>query len=552
MIKLILSLFVPFKSIIKRMGANYTQFIKILKLKLTLDNRRPSSFNGNSSKENSSSLVWQFLMMLIIGLIILIITTKLQDSFTLFFVGHSMLMLTISMLIISEFSTILLNTSDNTILQPLPISSTTLSLARNAHIFIHLMFSALSLLLPVSVQIAIQYGIGSMAAFVFALILNVIFTLFLSNLMYLGIMRFAKGDKLKNLLMYFQVFMAILFMAIYQLSLNMLDTIDFSNITIATKWYTYIIPSTYFAGLTEMFSSLNFSANLVILSLVAIALPPLGLFTTGKYLTPIFNKKLSELEQSDKSTSQTKSRTLANFLSKIFSFNEQERSSFVMTWRLIGRERLFLQTILPTFGYILFFMVFPFFKDFEGLTSLAETSKYFIILYSFCFVSASFSSAMSIGNNKGVGWLLRSLPIESPHHFFSGAMKSVFVRFLTPFYIAINLGVIAIWGTKVIVDIAVAFMVIYLTICTAFLVSPKKHPFSSDKKSNSSASTFVIFILVMASTIALGFIHYYGAQEFKYFPLILILVYGFSIYLVQTVIFKKFFTWKALDLANSH
>lgn len=552
MIKLLLSLFVPLKSIIKKMGASYTQFIKILELKLTLDNRRPSNFNGNKSKENSSSLFWQFLMMFIFGLIILMITTKLHDSFTLFFLGHSILTLTISMLIISEFSTILLDTSDNTILQPLPINSTTLSLARNAHIFIHLMFSALSLMLPVTIQIAIQYGVGSMAAFVFALILNVIFTLFLSNLLYLGIMRFAKGDKLKNLLMYFQVIMAILFMAIYQLSLNLFEKIDFSNISITTEWYTYIIPSTYFAGFTEMFSSLSFSANLIVLSLIALALPPLGLFITGKYLTPIFNKKLSELEQSDKSTSQTKSRTLANFLSKLFLFNQQERSSFVMIWKLTGRERTFLQTLLPTFGYILFFMIFPFFKDFEGFALIAETNKYFVMLYAFCFLSASIPAAMSIGNNKGIGWLLRSLPIESPHRFFIGAMKSVFVRFLTPFYIAISIGVIAIWGTKAIVDIAVAFMVMYLTIGAAFLVSPKKHPFSNDKKSSNTGSTLGIFFLVMLSTIVLGYVHYYGAQVNRFFPIILILVYGLAIYIVQTVIFKKFFTWKALDLANSH
>jgi hypothetical protein len=414
------------------------------------------------------------------------------------------------------------------------------------------MFSALSLMLPVTIQIAIQYGVGSMAAFVFALILNVIFTLFLSNLLYLGIMRFAKGDKLKNLLMYFQVIMAILFMAIYQLSLNLFERIDFSNISIATDWYTYIIPSTYFAGFTEMFSSLNFSTNLIVLSLIALALPPLGLFITGKYLTPIFNKKLSELEQSDKLSSQTQPRTLANFLSKLLSFNQQERSSFVMIWKLTGRERSFLQTLLPTFGYILFFMVFPFFKDFEGFASLAETNKYFVMLYAFCFLSASIPASMSIGNNKEIGWLIRSLPIESPHRFFIGAMKSVFVRFLTPFYIAISISIIAIWGTKALVDIAVAFLVMYLTIGAAFLVSPKKHPFSSDKKSSNTGSTLGVFFLVMMSTIVLGYIHYYGAQVNRFFPMILILIYGLAIYIVQTVIFKKFFTWKALDLANSH
>ncbi len=552
MIKLLLSLFVPFKSIIKRMGASYTQFIKILELKLTLDNRRPSNFNGNRAKENSSSLFWQFLMMFILGLVILTITTKLHDSFTLFFLGHSMLTLTISMLIISEFSTILLDTSDNTILHPLPINSTTLSLARNAHIFIHLMFSALSLMLPIIIQIAIQYGIGSMAAFIFALILNVIFTLFLSNLLYLGIMRFAKGDKLKNLLMYFQVVMAILFMAIYQLSLNLFEKIDFSNITIATDWYTYIIPSTYFAGFTEMFSSLNFSPNLTILSLVALALPPLGLYIIGKYLTPIFNKKLADIEQSDKLSSQKQPRTLANLFSKLFSFNQQERTAFVLIWKLIGRERLFLQTVLPTFGYILFFMVFPFFKDFEGITSLAETDKYFVILYASCFLSASIPPSMSIGNNKEIGWLIRSLPIESPHRFFIGAMKSVFVRFLTPFYIAVSIGVVAIWGTKAIADIAVVYMVMYLNIVAAFLATPKKHPFSSNKKSSNSGATLAIFFLVMMSTIILGYIHYYGAQMYKFFPVMLILIYGLAIYIVQTMIFKKFFTWKALDLANSH
>jgi hypothetical protein len=216
MIRIILLVFIPFRWFIEKTGADYNQFIQILKLKLTIDNRGAYSLTGK--KDNS--LFKQAITLFFVGIMLSIILNIIQSPFTFYYLAHTFIMVMMAMMIISEFSTVLLDTSDNAIIQPLPVNGNTISLARNAHICIYLTMNAFSLSI-VSIIIAfIKFGPGSGTAYIFSIILNVMLTLFIANILYLGIMHLATGEKLKNNLMYFQIAIAILFMAAYQFGIR--------------------------------------------------------------------------------------------------------------------------------------------------------------------------------------------------------------------------------------------------------------------------------------------------------------------------------------------
>lgn len=538
------------------MGADYNQFIKILKLKFTLDNRRASNISGKKGSNIKNSLIWQFVSMFIMGGISVMVLALIKSPFTLYFVAHSILTISMAMLIISEFSTVLLDTSENTIVQPLPIVGNTLSLARNAHILIYLAFTAFSLMAAPLILVGFKFGIFAVVSFLISIILNVIFTLFLSNILYLGIMNFVKGEKLKNLLMYFQVFMAILFMAGYQIGIQLVDKSDMANWEVHVHWYSFLIPPSYFAGFAEAFTTTQFTFSNTIFVMLAVLLPVITLFVTGKYLTPRFNRKLADLEQGDR-VSKTKiskksTSSIAVFLSYIFSGNKQERSVFILMWRMTGRERQFLQVILPSFAYVLLFIILPFVKDSGNMEKFIESRKYFPMLYLFAIFATTLPSAILIGNSRQIGWLFRCLPVESPAVFFRGFIKSAFSKFILPFYSLIGLGVAALWGFYAFLDVVIIFFAIYFTTLMVYLIQPPIFPFSSERKSSQGIAVMVRFFVVIILALGLGFLHNYMSKVNPFIPLLLVPILMGAIFYLSQVRFSKSITWRAVDLVNQY
>jgi hypothetical protein len=62
MIRFLLSLFKPFRWFIEKMDADYNQFIRILQLKLTMDNRRMKGLGNKSKQETENALLKQSFM----------------------------------------------------------------------------------------------------------------------------------------------------------------------------------------------------------------------------------------------------------------------------------------------------------------------------------------------------------------------------------------------------------------------------------------------------------------------------------------------------------
>ena len=145
MIRFILSLFVPFRWFIEKMGADFNQFIRILQLKLTLDNRRVKSLSSKPENDQKNALILQSLIQALVGIFFGLFLSMVKTPFTFYYFSHLFIMVMMAMTIISEFTNILFDTSENVIIQPLPVKGNTISLARNAHVFIYLSLIAFSL-----------------------------------------------------------------------------------------------------------------------------------------------------------------------------------------------------------------------------------------------------------------------------------------------------------------------------------------------------------------------------------------------------------------------
>ncbi len=555
MIRIILALFIPMRRLIEKMGADYDQFIMILRLKLTLDDRRIKTNSRNSGGEQGTMLVKQSLMQILVGAMFTIVLILVKSQFTYYYIAHILIMTFLAMMIISEFTSILFDTSDNSIIQPLPIKGNTMSLARNAHIFLYLTMMALSLSMLSLILAIFRFGIISGVIFLFTLFLNVLFTLFLSNILYLVIMRFAKGEKLKNLLMYFQVFIAIFFMAAYQIGMRMVDKTNLADMVLQVHWYTYLIPPAFFSGFIEAFSTLNFDLSHLLFIAETVTVPFLAFYLSGKYLTPLFNRKLMDLELGDRSakvkTEFAGESLWYRLVSTLMVWKTEEKAAFKFMWRMTGRERLFKQRLLPQFGYVVVIMVLPFINKPVSLQELALTNRYLIFLYITIFLAAGLTTAMGNGTNKNAAWIFKVLPVNSPADYFKAFIKAAFAKFFIPFYLFAGTAICSIWGVKVLPDVIVVLLASYLVTICIYYLDDCHFPFTIENVAAQGGGAFIKVFGVMILAAAAGFLHYYLLQAFSLANLILIPFYIGGIFIMNRFVVYRNITWRKVDRANN-
>jgi hypothetical protein len=223
-------------------------------------------------------------------------------------------------------------------------------------------------------------------------------------------------------------------MAGYQFGMKMVDTSVFQDMIVPVRWFTFFVPPAFFSGFIETFTTIIFDSNHIIFVAEAIFIPAAAIYFTVKYLTPVFNRKLMDIEQGDR-TSKIKTEVagkglLLNLLMSLFVSGNEEKASFKLMWKMAGRERLFLQTLLPTYGYIIIRIVLPFLTNPTDFGKLVESDKYLLLLYVFLLVAATLPTALVIGNNKQSSWIFRCVPLNSPAVLFKGFINAAFVRFL--------------------------------------------------------------------------------------------------------------------------
>lgn len=556
MIRFIVSLFKPFRWFIEKMGADYNQFIRILQLKLTIDNRSVRGLYKKQEKSQENMLIKQSITQIAFGAVFGIFLAIIKSPFTFYYFAHIFVMVMMAMSIISEFTTILFDTSENAIIQPLPIIGNTISLARNAHVFIYLTLMAFNLSV-VWIFIAIfKFGIVSGLLFVFTIFLNILFTLFIANILYLGIMRLASGERLKNVLMYFQIVIAILFMGGYQFGIKLVDTTNIKDMVLPIHWFTFLVPPAFFSGLIESFTILKFDLPHMVLIAEALVLPCVAIYSTGKYLTPVFNRKLMDLEQGDRN-SKVKTETARISLwywimSLIFVYNNEEKASFRLMWKMTGRERLFKQTLFPSIGYIVIIVLVQFFSKPEGLNELARGDRYLLILYILMIIAVTLPGSLLTGNNEHATWVFKTVPLFSPANFFKGSIKAAFSRFFIPFYLLTGTIVCSIWGIRVLPDVFIVLMATYLFTLLFYYYQNPVFPFSIEKVALQGGATALKVFLIMALAGAVGFLHKSLLHWFDFANLILIPVYAGIILYVNRIMVYRRITWKETDRVNTY
>ena len=231
-----------FRPLFEAFGVEYEKMRLIVNMKLTLDKRK------NNSSENKNSLMQSVILYLIIGLVasrIIVMPIDIMTKMTVLFALIFVMLLTC---FITDFSSVILDTYDRHIIGITDVKDITLNMAKIVHIVIYISIMSLSISAFSILMILMVYNIGFCLLFILCMILMDFLLIMMTSVIYYLLIKIFKGEKLKDVLNLFQIFMILVFSIMYYLITSSLSDIQI-NYTFSIKAYDLFIPFMWFASL---------------------------------------------------------------------------------------------------------------------------------------------------------------------------------------------------------------------------------------------------------------------------------------------------------------
>ncbi len=522
--KIIIKILKLFPGLFSRQGVNVYQMFDIVETKLMMDKRRVYfQFRRRDQNKNANRLTYVLLLYGFFSLFIVFMISALDNIVLSMTIFHAYLLFMMSMTLITDFSSVLLDTADNMVILPRPVSGKTLFVSRMVHVSIYLFqFGVAISLIPV-IATFVKFGVLAGFGSIITSFSTVLFSVFFTYLLYLLILRFSNEKKLREIVTYFQILMTILFMAGYQIipRLINLSSIDES---FSLHWYSYVAPPVWMAVALEAVYQNIYDTVHISMILLSIIMPMILFWLLNKYFAPSFGRKLSAVQEDGTVQSTTKTgkrykRKISERLSSIICKSTIERASFETTWKISSRDKQFRLQFYPLLGYLVVF-IFIFTRNDRGgdfWENLQAGNKFLWFIYIPLFMINSSLGFIAFNENYQAAWIYYSSPVDKPGHLLTGSLKTVFVKFFVPVFIILFGFSIGIWGMKIMDDFA--FGLLININCFLAMASLSKHylPFSMQPNVQQQSGKFInVIILFILIAILIG-LHWLGLL----FPIVL-------------------------------
>jgi len=511
--------------LLEKTGVDTDQLYQILRIKLMMDNRRPNAMYGvrrNAKNETKVGSPWYTsVATLLIGFLfsmVLFITASPYIGQTLYFIIFMVMM---SLVLISDFTTVLMDVRDQFILLPRPVNDRTIAVSRILHISIYVLRLALLQGLPGMIMIGFIDGPFAVPLFFVQVLEATFLSIFTVNIIYLLVMRSVSPQRFKDIISYFQIGFSVLIFATYYLLPRLINVSLLAKISLLDHWWAYVLPPVWITALNELL--LHSGRSGLITSVLAIAgftVPLLGLWFVAKVLAPGFNKRLTVMATSDgNSNSAANIKKAGKFsliekLSNLIAPDPVENAGFRITWKLAARTREFKMKVYPGFAYVPIYFIYFALSGKEGSTSdrlnrLQNGHNYVFLIYLCSFILSTVLMNISMSSKYKSAWVYYALPIQQPGKILSGMYKAIITLYFLPYCLVISIVIIAVWGTPAINDIILAFLVsvIYGMLMALFMV--KGLPFSRPIVARQGAGRMIVSMLLLAFVAGIGFVHYF-------------------------------------------
>ena len=514
------------KFLYRKMDVNISQLYAILNTKLLIDNRRPFSFKSmgrQQQKETNNSSVTTTLFSLFMGLFFCTIFSKegLELQMTLYFL---MMICMLSALLITDFTSVLIDVRDNYIILPKPVNDQTVVLARVLHIMLHVLKIVIPMALPGIVTVAVIYGIGTMLVFTVMVLFCTFFSLFLINLIYILILKIVPAERFKTVISFIQIILAIVVYGGFQIVPRFLAK---ANFDLASLKYIDLVPPYWFAAAIKTITTFSATHIELIATFLAFIFPLVALYVMIKFLAPAFNRKISLINTvADSAPQVAKTANLQMQIKKSYSEkmadlivkDKTEKAGFLFSWKVGSRSRDFYMKVYPSFGYVIvmfFILIFTNKKiDMSGFSRLTYTDaavKYgtLALIYFMGYILFAVISQIAFSDKYKAAWLFYTTPVQSPGKILSGMIKSVVMKFYFPIILILMIIAIGLFGWRLLPNMFLGFSNVVLIISIMFYSGSCDFPFSLSQNMNTNSGNFIKNLFRMLLMGIAGVVHYF-------------------------------------------
>lgn len=525
---LLLKFLDKFSGFFNKRGIDYKVMRRIIEIKLTLDKRRPSNLFQQTKKDTGKeSFDYSLIIFGFIGLMSSIIIFENVPIFIKMNIITAMILFMVMTSLVADFSDVLLDVKDKSILSPRPISSKTLNTAKIIHIAYYLIKTTFAISIFSMVFGTIKYGPVYLIAFLVDNIFMLGFILFITSIVYFIILTLFDGERLKDVINYLQIAFAIIILVLYQLMGRIMNVVSMGKNFHLSVW-TYLLPSAWFSAIFHIIVDGQYETGYIVLAVIGIILPIAVFIIYTKFIASYFEKNLTKLINFDNGSKKSGKRSkLKNKILSIICPNRTQRNFFRFAINMISSERKLKLTAYPylAFGAILpFVFVFNFTMGNSGdfLTKISNGKYYFGIYYTLICASISIVYMGRSEKFKGA-WIYGVLPLEDMEDVYKGTFKAFFIRLIFPITFVTSLIFMALCGMKILPDIIAIMINLLLLTIIVFKITSRELPFSKDFTTKYSMSESFIS---MGITVVIGLIHYLATK----------LSFGIWIYIVVALI----------------
>ncbi|MFT3908436.1 MAG: hypothetical protein QM737_03355 [Ferruginibacter sp.] len=521
--KVLLKVLLWFIKLFKNKDVDFEKLKIITETKLMMDRRRsPATWKKRQQKEMKNPLLFTQIMYFFLGLLVgsLIFAVPLITGMIII---HAYLLFMMAMTLVTDFSSVLLDTTDNQIILPRPISSRTLFLSRVIHILVYLLQFMIAIIGSPLIFIFIKYGVFTGLTGIATVTLTVAFAVFITYLLYALILRFADEQKVKDIIGYFQVFMTVFFVAAYQVVPRLID-LKGLNFSVQLHWYSYFLPPVWMAEVLEAVNEFNFDNIHVLMIALAVLVPILTVWFMIRFLAPSFSRKLAALNNTVETTKKTnvvatrKQSDTAKKLSAIICKTKTESAGFEKVWKITARDKSFKVQFYPGFAYILVFafvFVFKSGKDFSQVWAHLPSSKIFLaFIYLPLMGISSGLNIIPFNENFAAAWIYQAVPLAKPGEIISGTIKAILLKFFVPIYLIFFSFALYIWGTAIIDDFIFGFFNNMLIFMIMANLIDHYLPFSQQANIKMQSGKFLRIIIQLILVGLLIGLHYLALRIF--------------------------------------
>ena len=528
-----------FRPLFEAFGVEYEKMRLIVSMKLTLDKRK------NNSSENKNSLMQSVILYLVIGLVasrIIVMPIDIMTKMTVLFALIFVMLLTC---FITDFSSVILDTYDRHIIGITDVKDITLNMAKIVHIIIYISIISLSISAFSILMILMAYNIGFCLLFILCMILMDFLLIMMTSVIYYLLIKIFKGEKLKDVLNLFQIFMIFVFSIMYYFITSSLSDIQI-NYTFSINAYDLFIPFMWFASLFCVIFYGKIQTLYIIMAILGIIVPILSILIYIK-LTPAFERNLDKLEQVSYNEKDSKSKkSFASKLANKICKNNEEKSFFEFIYTNLSRDREFKTRVYPTLASGIIMPLVLLFVTYDRSISIMEylkslsTTNNFLNIYLAVILLQNCILLLKYSKEYEASFIYDVLPISKKKNIYSAEFKVIIIKLFVPIFIIIGILYLILFKAKFIVHLLIAFVSTIFISMGTFRVNDKSLPFSEDYAVTANTSNFLNIIK------SIGFV---GAAVLLHYLIILKAPYIFSVaYLILLILIMKIIWNKVFDI----